>query len=358
MIVDKNVFMYRAAGPAPGTGNTRTAERNSNRSAWQREMERQELAAWFSHSAVQPGRAAPVPPVAHVEAVPRAASAMAPVAATGSMAERMSGGTEHPAPTAVARPSRPHGSVAAGASARDERSAAQDPGPGNRTSGNEDDIAFAAASSGAPRQPVGTWPMPAADLVAAVMTHLGRDFDMGPSAGTGGPAPAPVLLDVEGESATAARPASIAAPLAPGAPAAAPLVPRSLQMRAAGMPSGESTPTEDVPGARTGSTARGWEAGAPLPQLRIHTVRTEDGVRIWIGADQAAGLSGEQLLYAAHDIQRLLKEEGMPLVALTYNGESVLDGEDGPDENGELADADATSPRVRGKSGTSPRIET
>jgi hypothetical protein len=360
MIVDKSIFMHGAAGLAQGAGNTRTESGGANRAAWQREMERQELAAWFSHPAGQPGRAGPVAPAAHAHAVPRAVPAMAPIAAAHPMSEPQRGSTTPPAPStppAVEQSSRPHGVAAAVAAARDAPAAAQDPGPGNRTSGHEDGAAPSAASAEAPQEPGGTMPlpMPAADLVAAVMTHLEQGPDAESAAGTGGPAPAPAVLDAQGLPATDVRSAPMTTPLAPTVPAAR----RLLWTGTDGMPSGEFPQTDDAQAPHTGATARTGAAGAPLPQLRIHTVRTGDGVRIWIGADQAAGLSGEQLLDAAHDIQRLLKERGTPLVALTYNGESVLErGEDGPEDRSEWADADASPPRAREKSGTSPRIET
>lgn len=360
MIVDKNVRTPVVAAPAAGT--TRTDRNSSNRSAWQREMERQELAAWFSHPASQPGRAAPAlpaapPRVAHVQAVACATPAMAPAASAASVAALRLGGAAHAAPLVVASPSRPADVAADGAAVHDASPVDQAPGAGNRTGRGEDDADLTGTDSGTTVQPGGAMPMSAAVLVAAVMTHLEPGQDREAVVGTEGPGLAPVAPAAGGLTAADVGPEPVGAPLAPDAPAAPQLVRRLPQTGTSGMASGEGTWAGDAQGPRTGNVVRGAAAGIPSPQLRIHTMPTEDGIRIWIGADQAAGLSGEQLLDAARDIRRLLQEQGTPLAALTYNGESVFDADEGPEDGGGYADQDASPPRARGNSGTSPRIE-
>jgi hypothetical protein len=87
------------------------------------------------------------------------------------------------------------------------------------------------------------------------------------------------------------------------------------------------------------------------PPLRIHAMRTASGVRIWIGADMAAGLGGQQLLLATEEIRRLLRVQGMPLASLTYNGESLFDAEEAPEASGGMQSPDPSALRMRAKGG-------
>jgi len=360
MIVDKNVRMPVAAAPVAGTA--RTDQNQSNRSAWQREMERQEMAAWFSHPALQPGRAAPAlpaaaPKVAHARAVARATPAMAPAASAAPTVALQPGGVAHATPLAVASPSRPGTGAANGAAAQDTRPVDQASGPGSRTAEREDDAALSEAATKTTVQTSGEMPMSAAVLVAAVMTHLEPAQAIKTVVGMDAPGQAQVAPAAGGLPDTDVGPASVAPPLASDLPATSQFVRRLPQAGAGGMASEEGAHAGEAQQPRTGSVARNAAAGIPSPQLRIHTIRTEEGIRIWIGADQAAGLSCEQLLDAAQDIRRLLQSQGTPLAALIYNGQSVFDADEGPEDGGGYADRDASPPRVRGNSGTSPRIE-
>lgn len=349
MIIDKSGFMAGGAGQAPGSGSGRTDGAGSNRSAWQREMERQELAAWFAHPVVANGRSALAFPVAHASAVVHAMAVIPPAAAPRY------GGIAHPVRAGVPQAPGARSDAAAGRVAHGAPSNAAHAGRGSRVDRSDHDVASFLPGVGTAGQLDGQVPMSAAVILDAVMAHLERAPDVAATAGADGA----VLMPVAPEAGATATDVRCGGDAAMAVPAAVPTVQaarRLAEAEAADMPSGERTQADHAQGRQVRGAASSRAAGDLSPQLHIHTVRTEDGIRVWIGADRAAGLEGEQLLGAAQDIRRLLTEQGTSLVALTYNGESVWDVEGEAQGSGEQPDR-APPLRVKGKSGTGPRIE-
>jgi hypothetical protein len=226
-----------------------------------------------------------------------------------------------------------------------------------RTAGNQDGVPAAQAGPQAAIEPARPAPPAAAALVSAVMAQLGHEGQAGEAGGRQAPALPPAAPAANGSPPDEVQP-SPAVGLRPANPPAAPGLPRRMaEAGQPGLPAEGGDHAADVQGKAASRAERAGRAAQAMPQLRIHTVRTESGVRIWIGADQAVGLTGQELLFAALDIRRLLRDQGTPLASLTYNGESVFDGDDAQEAGGGLSGS-APAPRMRTRSGTSPRNDT
>jgi hypothetical protein len=141
---------------------------------------------------------------------------------------------------------------------------------------------------------------------------------------------------------------------APSAPAT---MQRQLRQGTGGEPAGHGERSGGVPEPHATRKEQVGDLGQ-APQLRIHAMRTESGVRIWIGADEAVGLGGRELLLATEEIRRLLRIQGMPVASLTYNGASLFDTEDTPDASGGMQSLDSSALRMRAQGGIGPRIKT
>lgn len=342
MIVDRNAALPLPAGSAPGKAGTPGQPSGHDRTAWLKEMEKQEMTAWLSHPATQPGRAAPVAASVYARLSPPAMPTDMPASADGQDAGR--------APESHRQSPVPDGEARAGlreSATQDRAGNAAEGSAGHQRERPEQEADGAAAAAPgvmAAAQAASAGACAPAGLVAAVMSALAQEDS---AAGVSQPAQAMAA----GVPAPADR-----AGVAPQAPAVP--LPRALAIQSAGSlasappaapRSGAATQESrsgDVQGRRASAAAQAGTPGeAPAP-LRIHTVSTGSGLRVWIGADQAVGLSGQQLLLAAMEIRRLLKDQGTPLASLIYNGESVFEDE---------GRSDANTPRTAAASGTGPR---
>jgi hypothetical protein len=204
----------------------------------------------------------------------------------------------------------------------------------------------AAAGSALPTVP--------AELAAAVMAVLAQGPGTEDGAGQSSQVAVQAVTGVMRAPIAAPQPSAPALAGPPGVQATA-TVPRPAQPDARRAP---AEVHEEAGALRGRSTARAEQATGPgqaLPPLRIHAMRTAAGVRVWIGADEVAGLGGQQLQLAAMDIRRLLRDQGVALASLTYNGESVFDADDPLEASGTLRERDASAPRTRAASGVGPQ---
>jgi hypothetical protein len=340
MIVDGHTVGPAPAGAAPTRSDVRP-----DRAAWLREMEKQEMTAWLAHPVAVPAAAAPV---VYARIDPPAMPADAPVAGDDAAAAPRAG-RDGAAPAATdAAPSR--------GDARAGDPDAEAAGTGDRHGHDADtesgDVAAAvgaAADSSSPAVP--------AQLAAAVMAVLAQGQGAQGGAEPSLQAAVPAVAGVTRAAVAAPQPTATALARPPGIQPTA-TAPRPLQTDVRRAP---AETHEEAGGLRGRPAARPEQAAGPgqaLPPLRIHAMRTAAGVRVWIGADEVAGLGGQQLLLAAMDIRRLLRDQGVALASLTYNGESVFDADDPPEASGTPRERDASAPRTTATSGIAPRNKT
>ncbi len=351
MIVDRNTAMPLPAGTTPGKGGTAAQPASPDRSAWLREMEKQEMTGWLSHPATQAGRAAPLAPALYARVSPPAL-APAPSAPAGGADSRAGIGQSQSSPDQASSGAR-DADIGDGAASAGK---AWDRGHGRRRDGAErrseapaDDAGEAAAAIvPAAGQEAAASALP--NLAAAVMAALAQAPDPG-AAGVQAPRSAPALPAGGRVNMAEIQVAAVPtrSPELPS-PASAQRLPQAAP---GGEPAGEAKPSTTVQGRRApGIEQPAMPEATPAP-LRIHTVRTASGVKVWIGADLAAGLSGQQLLLAAGDIRRLLREQGTALESLVYNGEAVFDGEDTADGRDGIR-----APQSKTNGGLGPRTGT
>jgi hypothetical protein len=342
MIVDRNAAMPVPAGTTPGKGGTAAQPSGQDRTAWLKEMEKQEMTAWLSHPATLPARAAAPAAAVYARLSPPAMPADTPASADAQDAG-VAPGSHRQLPPADA-----------GARADERESAAPDEadtaaaGDGKRQRDRSeqapDGVTAAAPGVAAVAHAPGPAVSTPANLVAAVMSALVQEGGAGGGMQAAQAAAQSVPVPNGAGSAAPEPPAAalvrpLAMPVQGGMQGPLPVGPRSE-------PAAQESESGEVQGRRASAAAQGGTPGeAPAP-LRIHTVSTASGVRVWIGADQAVGLSGQQLLLAAIEIRRLLKDQGTPLASLIYNGESVFEDEGMPD---------ASAPRTAAASGAGPR---
>jgi hypothetical protein len=293
-----------SVGPAVKTARDGDGARNGSSgdgAAWLREMEKQQMSAWLSHGVLPPAPAG-APLYARI--------APAPVAqhAPGAGAGRQTG---------------------ADAPARADAYAARDAqdAPAPRTGSAQGSAGAAPAAA-------------AAGVSDAAQVAAGAPVRM-PAPSPAAPLARAIVDAVLAQRAGAPAAPGAAAPAGPGgAPPVAPAAAGGLPMHfasflsapaAQGLPqpqAGDGDPALAAQG-RSATSRTGAHPGAaePLPPLRIHAAWTDGVVRVWIGADQGAGLAGAQLLAAVQDLRRLLREQGATLESVTYNGEALPDAE-------------------------------
>lgn len=300
-----------------------------NRAAWLREMEKQAMTSWLSHDVQAAAPTTPTAPVIYARVSPSATPDESRAAVSPGAREQLAANGDADAAASSTRDGRAHGPL----------QSAQDPAvQDNGTSGHTRALDSGAGTapneppkgvegglmSDGVRLPALVDPA-AATLVAAVMSQL--------TAPASSDAVQPLKREAGGlnagqpdsgnslaRTALAFRPGQADVVLMPVA-------------RAAQKPSAEANRpgadmAEQLARRPAGPAGAGQAEGGPPTALRIHAVWTERTVKVWIGADLAAGLTGTQLAYAALDIRRLLREQGASLDSLTYNGEIVLATED------------------------------
>lgn len=285
---------WAASGAAKDGDGAPPASSTGGHAAWLREMEKQELASWLGNRVLPPVSAAP-PVYARIEPAP------------GGHGD--SGPAGRGADDAQLDAAQPDGAPPDGA--QDGGSACASAPP---------------AASGAPGAAVageGAGPAAAAQP-AARAAHAGAM-----TAASRAQAVRSVVAPLLGrDPALRGLPYSVEVAFEPGLAA---LGPAALPVAAAGRNDAPEQDEPDAPNAPQPAPApRGSAAGArgadePAPALRIHASWSDEGVRVWIGADQAAGLTAQRLAYLMHDMKRQFKEHGAALLSLTCNGEAVLD---------------------------------
>lgn len=292
--------------------------------AWLREMERQQMQAWLSHGLL-PVAAAPGPVYARIDPAP----AQEQQAAAPGVGRPAGDGEGKERGDAVARPD---GSVSPAGEAD------SDPVRDRAVSATAMAAAAHTATADMAGLPAGRpEPMP--------------EQGLGPAAGTPRPELGAPVAQAIVDAVTAQRGPAIAQPRT-DASARVAVGPAGTPVRIDGAPRQPVPDLAHAAAAHTGTVpARQTESGErrqaqaqgrtaqarpaaqldapePLPALRIHSAWSDGVVRVWIGADQGAGLTGLQLMAAAQDVRRLLREQGAVLGSFTYNGTMVLD-EDG-----------------------------
>lgn len=343
MIVDRHIV-----GPAPGDATPARRDTQPDRAAWLREMEKQELTAWLSHPVAVP---VPAAPVVYARIDPPAVSADADTPVLGDDAAAVPRlGRDGAAPTATdGAASRGEGRPGdAGAEpARSSDRHGDDAGTGS--DGVTAAGSVAAAGSAAPTVP--------AELAAVVMAVLAQGTGTEGNVGQSSQAPVQGVAGVTPGSVAAPQPTTTGFASPPGMQVTA-AVPRPAQPDARRAQAEVQQEAGEVRGRPTARPDQATGPGHALPPLRIHTMRTAAGVRVWIGADEAAGLGGQQLQLAAMDIRRLLRDQGVALASLTYNGESVFEADDPPEASGTLRERAAPAPRTRAMGGIGPHNRT
>lgn len=339
MIVDGHTV-----GPAPAGASPARSGTQPDRAAWLREMEKQELTAWLSHPVALPAAAAPVV-YARIDPLPAMSSDASVPCGTAVAAPQA--GRDDSAPTATdAAPSREdaraseQGAGAAGTGDRQGRSA--------RTGSAGDTAAAVDAAA------VSAWQAAPAELAAAVMAALAQGPGAEIGAGQSQQAAVRAVTGVTRAPVAAPQPSAPVLAGPPGIPATA-AVSRPVQPEMRRAPAEGHEEAGSLRGRPAARAEQAAGAGQALPALRIHAMRTATGVRVWIGADEVAGLGGQQLQLAAMDIRRLLRDQGVALASLTYNGESVFDADDPPETSGTLRERDASAPRTKAASGVGPQ---
>lgn len=309
-----------ARGGLSGTDDARAARQ----SAWRREMEKNQLAGWLAHPllthaafvAPSPGAAADagprllfaLPPGMRAGAATRLdvapaddAGSHAAAAAPGHQQAQRSGGAENAAPGGGPAVGSPSGApvCAAGAPAPQDATAA---GSASARAGVDVIGASVIGAAGAAVAPV-----PPVAALRSLMSQLA------PGLGPGG---ADVHLTVYAGAVAAAPGASVAP--APQPPGAAPAGPPPATYVAQQLAELETAPAETASLEKPVAP----EASAPL---RMHAEWLSQGVRIWIGADQALRLEGPSLQQLSQQLQQFCRAQGGQLMSLVCNGKIVLD---------------------------------
>jgi hypothetical protein len=350
MIVDRNTPAPIPAGTIAGKGAS--PAQPSERTAWLREMEKQEMTAWLSHPATLPGGAAPLSQSLYARVTP------APLPATPSAQQR---GAAFTAAEDGNPPATPHTGEAQAdpqhASENKEAAKAFETGRRDDDQVAQDGAAADSMTELAEQLPHAAPMTPAtADLVAAVLSALSQAQDAQSPAEQ-------ALASVQAPPSGNGTGAVESKPLATTLLRPLEMMPPGITQRLPQASSHSATNTEGKQTSELQGRPKGTAEAARMSEhaqapLRIHTVRTESGVKVWIGADVAAGLNGQQLLLAALDIRRLLKDQGTPLASLVYNGASVFDAGDEDAAPSNLERSHDVAAYDRAKSGIGPRNRT
>jgi hypothetical protein len=351
MIVDRNTHAPTAAGAV--AGKSASPAQPSERTAWLREMEKQEMTAWLSHPATLPGGAAPLSQSLYARVTP----APLPVAPSAQQNKAVFAAAEDRDPQAL-----PH----TGEAQADPQNASEnkDTAQAFETSRRDGDhVAQEEAAVDSMTEPATKLlPLAArmapatADLVAAVLSALSPAPDaQSPGEQALASVQAPPSGNATGAVESKALAATLLRPLAMMTPGITQRLPQAALRSAPNTEGKQASELQRRPKVAAEAASMPEHAQAPL---RIHTVRTGSGVKVWIGADLAAGLSGQQLLLAAIDIRRLLKDQGTPLASLVYNGASVFDAGDEDAAPSKLEKSHRMAAYDRAKSGIGPRNRT
>jgi hypothetical protein len=83
-------------------------------------------------------------------------------------------------------------------------------------------------------------------------------------------------------------------------------------------------PPAAVAAARPAARPAPAGGAGPSARLRLHGEWQEQGVRIWLGADQSLQLDEDSLRQLGQLLQRLCQTQGGALVSLVCNGKVVL----------------------------------
>jgi len=342
---------------AAGTAGSAPAAARGKPAAWQREMEKALEQAWFEHPLILLCRDAADSAAGQASALPAATAFTAfavgllpPVAVHTVPAQSSPAG---PVPSSLAA----HSPALESAPAENVLSEAGVAGPSDGTAPSP---AAVAASDSRPAQAVAQ-PQASAKTLPAAQA----------------PGGAAALVTVAESSAECALPAGVAAPsdiaFAMQASASLPtamldqLVTQLVDWRAAmpqtaelAMPNGaciqlqaamvaEPVLEGEEPAAGVGTRPQAEQAGEPMAPLRLHAEWSEQGVRIWLGADAQAGDSAPAL---APQLVRWLAQQGVALLSLVCNGRTVYVASDTASDarqaGGRRADGVTALPRERG----------
>lgn len=327
-------------------------------SAWLRAMEQSQYAAWLDHDLLPASQGlgggrqafAPTagrqgdgnPAAAHAATAAVATAACTPDAAAASEQRHPGGGT-----AATSAASSKNGTQ--NQASNGVPGAAQGSARGGRTASAPSDLPAAQAADGS------AWPAGAqqvrsgAGLATAAAAGAGAMAGICGASGAGALGAAALAAGSAGADGVAGAAAPVAAPPEARLPALnalaqqlAPALGCDGAQVSVSAPSNTDDPAaasaaggigQDAaeggahaagPGRSAG--AADGEAGAPL---RLHAEWAEQGVRIWIGADQAALLSAGSLALLGEQLRRFCREQGAPLLALVCNGKPVaLDAAD------------------------------
>ena len=297
-----------------------------DRSTWQREMERAMSAAWFHFDEAMPALQ------------PRAEAPVAASASPSATAPSPRGTSTSAASSEVV----PRAHATAKAARQAQKDGSVDPAP-VATAGAAQSVALAQVA--VPSQELSAAhgaPLPASlPNVAPAMTKLPASPA---TAAIMGPAPAPaaraqssVAAAGVGQSIAAALAVAYAATPAQGIASGAEEEPAPVPE-----PAPSSAPRREIPpafrdlfgpdegvGAESAVTDEAPAAGAardeaksaqPAAPVRWHAEWDEQGVRVWLGLDSAAGIDAPQL---AQQVLQSLGEQGVRVLSLVCNGKSL-----------------------------------
>jgi hypothetical protein len=316
-----------AHGASPGPLNTGSgALPDLDRESWHREMERAMSATWFRFDDAAASNAQPRP---------QEAATTAEEVPSGTAATRAPSAHIERAPVArgaVQSPSAPSNATRTRTDDRaDDATTATNVALHGATPGNIAIAGAALASGNTIRVPGEALPAPAL-ATAPAMSKQPAGAPITPAALP----PAPVVSAPLGEAIAATLAAALAnAPMAGATsgstaeeptppPAPTPAMPHDVPSAFRdlfGPPPTESTATEASPAAEEARTARDEPASAePAPPLRWHAEWDEQGVRVWLGLDSAAGIDAPEL---AQQVLQSLGEQGVRVRSLICNGKSL-----------------------------------
>jgi len=307
-------------GASPGPLNAASPPNNApelDRTTWQREMERAMSASWFRFDDAAPS-SDPAPP-ARPAAAGASASTPTPRVTPARTASAQSAAKSHAAPKNGAPARNDDGTTAAAP----QSIAHAEPGAQAR-----------GALAPAVAMPVTGATLPAS--IAAITPPVAKQLPAAPlPPDAQGRAPTAPASRVESLAALLAA-ALAAAPQAgiasgatteePAQPAPAPApaqeIPPALRDLFGPLP-GEVFPNDaaDTKEASAARAPRDEAADAePAPPLRWHAEWDEQGVRVWLGLDSAAGIDAPQL---AQQVLQSLGGQGVRVLSLICNGKPL-----------------------------------
>lgn len=293
--------------PAKQSGGVATSQQDDSekRTAWLREMEKQQMASWLNHG--------PLPASARKELAARLPTAWQPTPA------RTEGGLrEQPEPPGAEAKTMGSGSSEGhGPLAEDNRMGkASNQGADGHTAAAQADR-LPGAVSAAPIQTAGEPDAAVERFVAQVMTqaNVERAAVAPPALSVGRES-----FAVPGEQAAAVK--SVPAAMALPSRAMNNAVPAEVLPETAA--EAEAAPGHDEQVVAREQDKSSYKSSDPPPPMRIHAFWSAESVRVWIGADHSVALDEQQLAYALQGLRKQLRQQGATLASFTVNGETLF----------------------------------